>query len=217
LKKLDRVFRYLFGTFGLGLWFRRNVKLVIECFGDASFASRLSDACSRTGIICVICGGAVATKSTWQTLTTLCTPEAELVTMCEAAVVGIGCKNFYESVEVVVPPICLMEDNKTAIDYANYGGPIHTRTRYIAVKFYFVKQHIDSGIMEVIYCPTREMLAELMTKSVVGALFVELRGRLLFAVPLDTCPILFETVRQRGVLNICYLLAMLLRPEVSEM
>jgi hypothetical protein len=183
-KRLERVFRYLFGTAGLGLCFKRNMKLLIECFGDASFASRVLDARSRSGIACIVCAGVVATKSSWQTLTTLCTPEAELVTMCEALVIALGCKNFYESIGVTVPPIHLMEDNKTAIDYANYGGPIHTRTRYIAVKYYFVKQHIDSGEVIVIYCPTREMLADLMTKSVTGALFVELRDGLLYRVPL---------------------------------
>jgi hypothetical protein len=103
--------------------------------------------------------------------------------MCEALVIALGCKNFYESIRVAVPPIHLMEDNKTAIDYANFGGPIHTRTRYIAVKYYFVKQHVDSGEVTIIYCPTREILADLMTKFVTGALFVELRDGLLYRVP----------------------------------
>ena len=182
-KRLERVFRYLFGTAGLGLLFKRKVELLIKCFGDASFASRVLDAKSRSGVICQVCDGVVATKSSWQTLTTLCTPEAELVTMCEAVVIALGCKNFYESIEVTVPPIQLMEDNKTTIDYANFGGPIHTRTRYIAVKYYFVKQHVDSGEVTIIYCPTREMLADLMTKPVTGALFVELRDGLLYQVP----------------------------------
>jgi hypothetical protein len=71
--------------------------------------------------------------------------------MCEALVIDLGCKNFYKSIGVVVPLIQLMEDNKTAIDYANFGGPIHTRTRYIAVKYYFVKQHVDSGEVTIMY------------------------------------------------------------------
>jgi hypothetical protein len=181
-KRLERVFRYLFGPAGPGLCFKHNMELLVKCFGDASFASRILDARSRSGIACMVCAGVVATKSSWQTLTTLCTPEAELVTMCEALVIALGCKNFYESIGVTVPPIHLMEDNKTAIDYANYGGPIHTRTRCIAVKYYFVKQHVDSGKVIIIYCPTREMLADLMTKSVTGALFVELRDGMLYRV-----------------------------------
>jgi hypothetical protein len=192
-KRLDRIFRYLFGTSGLGLCFRRKMELVIECYGDASFASRLADMRSRTGVTVIVCDGVVATKSCWQTLTTLCTPEAELVSLCEAAVIALGCVNFYESIGVTLPPIRMMEDNKTAIDYAKFGGPIHTRTRYIAVKFYFCKQHIDSGALEIIYCPTREMLADLMTKSVTGALFVELRDRLLYRVPQALVQVLLST------------------------
>ena len=182
-KRLDRIFRYLYGTFGYGVKFQRGASMQITCYGDASFASRVCDARSRTGVICMMAGGPIATKSGWQTLTTLCTPEAELVTMCEAAVIAIGCKNFLTSIGMEVPPIVLMEDNKTAIDYAHHGGPIHTRTRYIAVKYYFVKQHLDSGLIELLYCPTRDMLADMMTKSVTGALFVELRDGLLYRVP----------------------------------
>ena len=77
----------------------------------------------------------------------------------------------------------MMEDNKTAIDYINYGGPIHARTRYIGVKFYFAKQYIDAGDMVMVYCPTEEMIADVMTKPVMGALFLTLRNELVFVVP----------------------------------
>jgi hypothetical protein len=62
-KRLERVFRYFFGTAGLGLRFKRNMELLIKSFGDASFASRLLDARSRSGIACMVCAGVVATKS----------------------------------------------------------------------------------------------------------------------------------------------------------
>ena len=82
-----------------------------------------------------------------------------------------------------VGTVPLHEDNRTAMEFISHGGPIHARTRYIGVKMYFVKDHVDDGDLEVVYCKTIDMLADLMTKPVTGALFVSLRDRVVFNVP----------------------------------
>ena len=77
----------------------------------------------------------------------------------------------------------LMEDNKSTIEYIQHGGPIHARTRYIGVKLYFTKDHVDSGELVVVYCMTKDMLADLMTKAVGGELFLSRRDRVVYLVP----------------------------------
>ena len=42
---------------------------------------------------------------------------------------------------------------------------------------------MDANELEVIYCPTGDMLADVMTKPVVGAQFISLRDRIVFVVP----------------------------------
>ena len=180
--RLDRVMRYLFGHPGMSLKFKRVDSLDVQCFCDASFACH-GEYRSRTGVVIMINGGVVVTKSSKQSLTTRSTPESELVALSDGAALVMGCKNFLLSVGVTIPVVRMMEDNKTAIDYINYGGPIHARTRYIGVKFYFAKQYIDAGDMVMVYCPTEEMIADVMTKPVMGALFLTLRNELVFMVP----------------------------------
>jgi hypothetical protein len=125
----------------------------------------------------------VATKSSKQTLTTLSTPESELVAMGEGATLALGCRNFFRSIGMSVGVVPLHQDNKTAMEFISHGGPIHARTRYIGVKLYFVKDHVDAGELHVVYCKTTDMIADLMTKPVTGALFADLRDRVVFNVP----------------------------------
>jgi hypothetical protein len=116
-------------------------------------------------------------------LTTRSTPESELVALSDGAAIAMGCKNFYNSIDIVLPTINILEDNRTALEYIAAGGPIHARTRYIGVKYYFAKQYIDSGDLSVQYCKTTDMLADLMTKPVMGSLFESLRDRIVHEVP----------------------------------
>ena len=44
---------------------------------------------------------------------------------------------------------------------------------------FFVKQYLDDGVMKIEHCPTKEMLADILTKPLVGEHFRILRDMLL--------------------------------------
>ncbi len=73
----------------------------------------------------------------------------------------------------------LFEDNKSAIHMANNGKSISNRTRHIKVRYFFVKQYLDNGEFRLEHCPTKEMVADILTKPLQGELFLELRDYLL--------------------------------------
>ena len=53
------------------------------------------------------------------------------------------------------------------------------RTRHINVRYFFTKDQVESGELVIEYLPTEEMLADLLTKPLQGALFRRLRNQLL--------------------------------------
>ena len=59
-------------------------------------------------------------------------------------------------------------------------GPCNMRTRHMSIKFFFINQFVDKGILCVVYCSTDAMLADVLTKAITGPKFRVLRDLLLW-------------------------------------
>jgi len=71
-------------------------------------------------------------------------------------------------------PAKIYQDNMSTIALADKGRSTSERTRHINVRYFFTKDKVESG--ELV---TEEMLADLLTKPLQGALFRRLRNQLL--------------------------------------
>ena len=58
----------------------------------------------------------------------------------------------------------------STIALCNRGGAGH-RTKHIKIRNFFIKEHVDDGELTVVHKPTREMVADLETKPLQGAMF----------------------------------------------
>ncbi len=108
-----------------------------------------------------------------------CKTEAELISVSDGLSQVIWTIDFlkaqgYQGFEVIV-----YQDNKSTIHLIKKGMSTSDRTRHINVRYYFIKQFVDKGIVKVEYCPTREMIADILTKPLYGSLFRELKAKLL--------------------------------------
>ena len=59
------------------------------------------------------------------------------------------------------------------------GRPTSDRTRHINIRFFFASDKQTGGEIEIEYKPTKEMLADILTKPLQGELFQQLRNELL--------------------------------------
>ena len=82
----------------------------------------------------------------------------------------------------------LYEDNKSVIAMANNGRSYSDKTRHIKIHHYFVKQYLDNGEFTLNYCPTEDMIADILTKPLQGSQFIKLRN-ILLGYELTTTPI----------------------------
>ena len=62
------------------------------------------------------------------------------------------------------------------------------KTRHIKIHHYFVKQYLDNGEFTLNYCPTEDMIADILTKPLQGSQFIKLRN-ILLGYELTTPPI----------------------------
>jgi hypothetical protein len=59
------------------------------------------------------------------------------------------------------------------------GRPENPLTRHINVRFFFVKDRVDAGELEIVYVPTEDLVADIMTKPLQGSRFRALRTKLM--------------------------------------
>jgi hypothetical protein len=76
-------------------------------------------------------------------------------------------------------PARVYQDNQSTIALAANGRSTSTRTRHIAIRYFFVKDRVDFGEIEIEYLPTEMMRADIMTKPLQGELFREMRASLM--------------------------------------
>lgn len=65
-------------------------------------------------------------------------------------------------------PSLIYEDNQSVIAYIKNRN-ISQRNRHIGVRYVFIQQAIDRGEIELLWCPTEQMVADLGTKNLSAA------------------------------------------------
>ena len=91
----------------------------------------------------------------------------------------VECKNFMDEVGLTQEPIEVEQDNTASIQFGNEGREAAKKSRHMNVRYFWVKQLVDDGVIRLKYCPTELMLADMLTKSTSGSIFFERRLRLL--------------------------------------
>jgi hypothetical protein len=95
-----------------------------------------------------------------------------------------------------VGPAVIFQDNQSTIALVAKGRSTSARTRHIAIRYFFVKDRVDSKEVEVVYKPTGEMRADIMTKPLQGDLFRRMRAELMGMD--DPVGNVSNTVKHRG-------------------
>lgn len=71
-------------------------------------------------------------------------------------------------------PTAVMEDNQGAI--AIVKNPVqHKRTKHIDIRHHFIREAVERGEIAVDYCPTNQMVADILTKPLPKPKFLQLR------------------------------------------
>ena len=160
---VKHVFRYLAGTRDWVLIYGTKVK-GLEGFTDADGATQ-EHRHAITGYAFLIDGGAVSWSSKKQEIVTLSTAESEYVAATHAAKEAIWLRRFIGEVfQPLTNPIPLYSDSQAAIALTR-DGSYHARTKHIDIRYHFIRFVVNNGTINLIYCPTDDMVADTLTKA----------------------------------------------------
>ena len=175
---LKRLLRYLMGTQKLGILFTKDGSNTCIGYTDADWAGDLVDRKSTSGYIFLLSGGAISWKSQKQRCVALSTAEAEYVAMSSAAQESVWLRKLIaeltNSPNSEDSPTVLYEDNQSAIAMTK-NPQFHGRAKHIDNKHHFIRQQVNQGTIVLQYCPTAEMVADILTKGLGRETFCKLR------------------------------------------
>jgi hypothetical protein len=183
--KLERLLKYVSFTKSLkvtlGNVFNVDNSITIKCYIDTSHGIH-DDFRGHVGSIFTIGQAKITCRSTKMKLNTKGTAETELVGMSEEMPQGLWMKYWLECNGHKVNPIIIFQDNKSTITMINKGKPCSKNTRHIKIRYFFIKDYIDKNEIVVKYLNTDDMLADILTKPLVGIKFKKFCSELMNCV-----------------------------------
>nr|GEV72667.1 hypothetical protein [Tanacetum cinerariifolium] len=159
------IFRYLKDTIHMGLWYPKDTGFELTAFSDSDHVGCLDSCKSTSGGIQILGGDKlVSWPSKKQDCTSISSAEAEYVSLsaCCARVLWMRTQlTDYGFHFDKIPMYC---DLKAAI--AISCNPVqHSRTKHIDVRYHFIKEKVEKGIVELFFVETEYQLADLFTKA----------------------------------------------------
>ena len=144
----------------------------MKLYIDASYGVH-ADGKSHTGS-CIVIGdvGAVHCRSAKQNIVCKSSTEAELVGLSDTANQGIHIRNFLLLQGYKVPAVTVYQDNMSCMALIGRGRSGAERTRHISIRYFWVKERVDTGEIKIVHMGTKEMYANVLTKPLQGAQFV---------------------------------------------
>jgi len=160
---VKQVFRYLVGTHRHALTYGAEQHDLLR-YTDADGASQ-EHRCAILGYAFLIDGGAVSWMLHKQELVMLSTAEAEYIAATHAVKECIWLRRLIgELFPLLLTRMTLHCDNQAALTLAvddNY----HVRTKHIDIRYHFIRQCITWKVIDLVYCPTDDMTADILTKA----------------------------------------------------
>ena len=179
LKAAKRVLAYVLHTKHLSIIFRRGTKLEVVGYSDADWAGDDSTRRSTTGYIFMIGDGCISWKSQLQRSVALSTAEAEYMALAATSQEALFIRQLMEELGATqTASTVIYEDNQSAIAMAK-NAVTSSRAKHIDIRFHFVRDLINTNIIKLVYKPTTQMLADILTKSLLREIFEKLRKYLL--------------------------------------
>jgi hypothetical protein len=162
LTAAKRVLRYLKGSIDQGLVYTKSDSLPVG-YSDSSWADDETRH-STSGVVFMHANGPISWQSKRQSVIALSTAEAEYVAAYEATREAAWLRQLFRDISSIdSKPLTLYIDNQSAICIAN-NTATSKRTKHMDIRYHYIREEIADKHIATIYCPTQDMIADILTK-----------------------------------------------------
>lgn len=166
-QEAKRILRYLKGTKCLRLRLgtvNSNMESDLIGYVDADHAGDQTDRKSNSGYVFLYRGAPISWTCRKQTSVAISSTEAEYIALSEACQELVSLVRVFEDLSIhTTLPIRIMEDNQSCIQLAT-SKRIGRRSKHIETRYHYVRELTEKNTINLQYCSSENMLADLFTK-----------------------------------------------------
>ena len=171
LKGAVHCLRYLKGTATLGLCYSAQAPQELRGYTDSDFAGCPGTRKSTTGWIFTYAGAPISWKSKKQDCITTSSCEAEYVALTSGTKECLWLRDMLGEFGLSpTRPTPLHCDNEAAVRISR-DTVCHSRTKHVSLSFWFVRERQEEKSIRVQSIPTKDQLADFLTKSLNKPIF----------------------------------------------
>ena len=175
LQAAKRVLRYLKGTIGFGIFYRKGGDDDFVAYTDSDYAGDLDERKSTSGYVFLLSSGALSWSSKKQPIVSLSSTEVEFIATASCACLALWLKKVLEKLGKIQDKLTIIRCDSSSAIKLSKNPVMHGRSKHIDVRVHFLRELTKAGTVELVHCGTQEQLADVMTKPLKLNAFLKLR------------------------------------------
>nr|GEU83551.1 retrovirus-related Pol polyprotein from transposon TNT 1-94 [Tanacetum cinerariifolium] len=161
---VKRIFRYLRGTVSWGLWYPKDSSVALIAFADADHAGCQDTRRSTSGSLQFLGERLISWSSKWQKSAAISSTEAEYIALSGCCAQILWMQSQLTDYGLGFNKIPMYYDNKSDIALC-CNNVQHSRSKHIDIRYHFIKEQVENGVIELYFVNTEYQLADLFTKA----------------------------------------------------
>ncbi|GJT70911.1 retrovirus-related pol polyprotein from transposon TNT 1-94 [Tanacetum coccineum] len=163
LQAVKWIFRYLNRTIHMGLWYSKDTDMSLTAYADADHVGCHDTRRSTSGSAQFLGDKLVSWSSKKQKSTAISSTEAEYIALSGCCSQILWMRSQLTDYGFKFNKISLYCDNKSAIALC-CNNVQHSRAKHIDIRYHFIKEQMENGIVELYFVWTEYQLADIFTK-----------------------------------------------------
>ena len=174
-KAAKRILRYIRGTVQFGIHYSIGATPLLVGFTDSDWAGDPDDRKSTAGYVFTLGSGPITWACKKQSSLAISSIEAEYRVEVQASKEAMWLQQILSEFGFEQQhPTTLWCDNQGSIQLCK-DLVQHQRSKHIELHMHFIRKLINDHVLEVLYCPTKDQVADIFTKTLTKVKFTKLR------------------------------------------
>nr|GEX40789.1 hypothetical protein [Tanacetum cinerariifolium] len=161
---VKRIFKYLRGTINRGLWHPNDSSISLTAYADADHAVCQDTRRSTSESMQLLGDRLVSCSSKRQKSAAISSTEAEYIALSGCCAQVLRMRSQLTGYGLGFNKISMYCDNKSAIALS-CNNVQHSRLKHIDIRFHFIKEQVENGVVELYFVNTEYQLADIFTKA----------------------------------------------------